>query len=411
MNISPNFSPPLKLMQPYFLLSGFFYMLSMIWIFFLDFNLDLKDFILIGWVHLFMLGFIMMAIFASMAQLGVIVVETNHYYVDIFKYVWVFLTSGLMLMLIGFYIDTSYLIYGGVLVLIAMCIYAIEFLLTLKTARRKTSITNAMKMSNFFLLLGILTGLVMAFSFNGYIEINPHTLLNTHTFGLVVGFVIMLIMGISIILIPMFGFSKRLSDNEFKNSFITLSIGVSVMMISPIFLTNILQNIAYIITICAVLLYFYQLYKMHKSRKKVVHDIWAISMYVSFTSFIISFVSLVSYLFLDNEIILRFGLWLMLIGFFSFIIIGNFYKVIPFLIWFQIYSPLIEEQAVPMLHELLPKRIVFLQWFYSTAGLLLSSVAILIQNTQLFYGGITMLSMGSVLFFLIILKIIKTHIK
>jgi hypothetical protein len=70
--------------------------------------------------------------------------------------------------------------------------------------------------SNFFLLFGIITGLMMAFGFNGILEINPHNFLNIHTYSLVVGFVILLIMGISIILIPMFGYSKRISDNNFS---------------------------------------------------------------------------------------------------------------------------------------------------------------------------------------------------
>ena len=411
MNISPNFSPSIKLMKPYFLFSSFFYTLSMIWIFFLDINLDMKDFQLVGWVHIYMLGFVMMAIFASMAQLGPIIVETKHRNVNIFKYVWMFLVSGLMLMIYGFYINNSFLIYGGILVLVAMAIYAIEFLLTLKNARRKTSITDAMKMSNFFLLLGIITGLVMAFSFNGYIDINPHLLLNMHTFGLVVGFVILLIMGISIVLIPMFGFSKRVSDNEFKSSFITLSIGVITMMLSVFFLTNLLQNMAYSITTIAIGLYFFQLYKMNISRKKIVHDIWAKSMYVGFLSFIVSFFILISYLFSDNEIMLKVGMWLMMIGFFGFLIMGNFYKIIPFLVWFQIYSPLIEEQSVPMLHQLLPKELANLQWIYSTLGLFTSSVAILLEDKQLFLGGIVLLSVGSVLFFLIILKIIRTHVE
>lgn len=336
MNISPNFSPSVKLMQPYFILSGFFYLLSMVWIFFLDFNLAIKDFNLVGWVHLYMLGFVMMAIFASMAQLGPIIVETKHYNVNIFKFVWWFLTSGLFLMLVGFYINISFLIYGGLLVLVAMAIYAIEFLLTLKNARRKTSITNAMKMSNFFLLLGITTGLIMAFAFNGIIDLNPHKLLNAHTFGLVVGFVILLIMGISIILIPMFGFSKRLSDNEFQNSFITLSIGVISMILSSFFLTNILENIAYIITFLALILYLFQLFKMNKSRKKVIHDIWARSMYIGFSSFIIASIMLIFYLFSDNEIILKLSMWLILVGFMGFLIIGNFYKIIPFLVWFHL---------------------------------------------------------------------------
>ena len=90
----------------------------------------------------------------------------------------------------------------------------------------------------------------------------------------------------------------------------------------------------------------------------------------------------------------------MLVGFFGFLIIGNFYKIIPFLIWFQIYSPLIEEQRVPMLHELLPSKLANLQWFYSTTRLILSSLGIFLTNNQFFYGGIVLLSVGGVIFFL-----------
>lgn len=410
MNISPNFSPPISLMKPYFLLSGFFYFLSMFWLFFIDPFSDFKDFHLVGWVHLYMLGFVMMAIFSAMAQLGPIVIEANHYNVNIFRYLSVFVLSGLILLLIGFYINAAFLLYGGILVLIAMSIYAIEFLLTLKNARRSTSITKAMKMSNFFLLLGILTGLIMAAAFNGLIEINPHSILNIHTFGLVVGFIILLIMGISIILLPMFGSSKRISDNEFSNSFIAVSTGVIIMMISPFVFTPIMENVAYLITSLSILLYFYQLYKMTSSRKKVEHDIWAKSMYVAFISFIISFLLLVSYLFTQNETILRVGVWIMFIGFFGFVIIGNFYKIIPFLVWFHIYSPLIEEKQVPMLHELLPQKLASLQWFFSTIGLLISSIAIILHYEKMFYGGVLLLSVAGLIFLTTINKILNTEI-
>lgn len=385
-------------------------MLSMVWLFFINPFANISDFNLIGWVHLYMLGFVMMAIFSAMAQLGPIVVETKHYNVNVFKYVWIFLVIGLSLMLFGFYIDIVYLIYGGIFVLIAMSIYAIEFLLTLRNTKRRTSITKAMKMSNFFLLLGIISGIIMALGFNNLIDINPKTILNTHTFGLVVGFVILLIMGISIILIPMFGLSKRISDNEFSNSFITLSFAVGIMMASPLFLTTYLQNIAYGITVIAIVLYLFQLYKMTSSRAKVVHDIWAKSMYVGFISFVISFVLLISYLYNENELILKLGMWIMLVGFFGFLIIGNFYKIIPFLVWFHIYSPLIEQRAVPMLHELLPKKLTNFQWIFSTMGLIISSIGITIENEKLFFLGLFFLSIGAVLFFVIINKILKINI-
>ena len=397
-------------MQPYFFLSGFFYLASMFSLLFLNVDRSLQDFSLIAWVHLYMLGFVMMAIFAAMAQLGPIVVETPHFKVTIFKYLWGFLLMGLLLMLYGFLSSVTYLLIGGTSVFLAMFLYSTEFLLTLKNAQRKTSITLAMKMSNLFLLIGIITGLVMASAFSGLLSFNPQNILHIHTFGLVVGFVILLIMGISIILIPMFGSSKRISDNEFKNSFFTISLGVLTMMFSPLFVTPFVKNIAYSITIVAILLYFYQLCKMSSSRARSKHDIWARSMYVAFGSFILAFIFLVLYLFSDIALLLRLGVWLLFIGFFGFVIIGNFYKILPFLVWFHIYSPLIEERAVPMLHELLPNRLANLQWFYSLSGLVLTSIALLTENSRLFLGGGVLLATASLIFFIIIIKLLKVKI-
>lgn len=410
MNVSPDFSPSIKIMKPYFILSGFFYLLSMIWLFFINPQSALDDLHLIAWVHIYMLGFVMMAIFSAMAQLGPVVVETKHYKVNVFKYIWIFLTLGLILMVAGFYINMKLLMYGGFLVLIAMSIYAIEFFLTLKNARRKTSITNAMKMSSLFLLLGIISGLIMAFGFNGYIQIDPHSILKTHTFGLVVGFVILLIMGISIILVPMFGSSKRISDNEFSNSFYTLSFAVIIMLLSPFFLTIYLEYLAYSLSILAILLYFFQLFKMTSSRKRTVHDIWARSMYIGFSSFIISFLFLISYIFTNDALILKLAMWIMLVGFFGFLIIGNFYKIIPFLIWFQIYSPLIEEQEVPMLHELIPKKLTDLQFIFSSIGLVVSAFGILIGMYSIFYTGVIFLIIGATLFFISIYKMFEKNL-
>ena len=186
--------------------------------------------------------------------------------------------------------------------------------------------------------------------------------------------------------------------------------GVLIMMISPFIFTQVTENIAYTVTAISIILYFYQLYKMTSSRKRVDHDIWAKSMYVAFISFFISFILLVIYLLNQNELFLRVGMWIMFIGFFGFVIIGNFYKIIPFLVWFHIYSPLIEERAVPMLHELLPKRLANLQFFYGVVGLIISSIALIINDTNMFYGGAVLLSVSGSIFLITINKTLKIDI-
>jgi len=407
MNVNPEFSPSIKLMKPYFLLSSFFYLISFLVLFFIPFNSELTNFKLVGWVHIYMLGFIMLAIFSAMAQLGPVVVETKHYNVNIFKYLFKFLLVGLIILILGFYYDANLLVVGGIFILIAMCIYAIEFLLTLKSARRKTSVTKAMWMSNIFLLVGIISGIIMSCAFSGCLDINPHTILKAHTFGLVVGFIILLIMGISIILIPMFGSSKRISDNVFTKSFYTLAGGVILMLLSTLFSSLILEYLSYLLTTLSIMFYFYQLFSMVKSRKIIEHDIWAKYMYVGFISFIISFLLLISYIFNNNEEVLKLGMWILMIGFFGSLIIGNLYKIIPFLVWFHIYSPLIETQSVPMLKDLIPHRVSNLQWFLNSTALIFSSTAILLNNHQLFTGSLVIYTLSSFIFLLIINKLLK----
>jgi len=410
MNVSPSFSPPIKLMRPYFLISSILYFLSMLSLFLLEFRVDIVDFYLVAWIHLYLLGFLMSAIFAAMAQLGPIIIENGHFEVSIFKYLWIILLFGLALLLGGFIFNALLLPYGGLLILLAMAIYAIEFLLTLKGSKRTTAITKAMKMSNLFLLIGILTGLIMSLAFNGFIDINPHSLLQVHTFGLLVGFITLLIMGISIILIPMFGSSKRISDNEFSSSFYAISSGVFLMILSPFAFTQELKNASYTLVTLSLLLYLYQLYKMTRSRKRIEHDIWAKNIYLAFGSFIFASLFLILFIFTDSSLHLRLGMWLLFIGFFAPIIIGNFYKIVPFLVWFHIYAPLIEERPVPMLHELLPLRLANLQFLYLFFGVLFTSIAIFLDYASLFYGGAVLLSISGLLFTIIINNILKTKI-
>ena len=407
MNVSPSFSPPIKLMKPYFIILAIFFMLSMSTLSFLNPSISLLDLKTIGWTHLYMLGFVMLSIFSAMAQLAPVIVETKHNNVKIFKFLWILLTIGLLFMLIGFFIEIKYLLFGGGLVLVSMLIFATEFLLTLKTARRKTAITNAMKMSNFFLIIGILSGLSMALNFNGMLELNLDKIIKVHTFGLLVGFVILLIMGISTVLIPMFGLSKRVSDNDFLKSFVTITIGVCFMILSAFFTSNYFEKLSYLFTTIAILLYFYQLYKMIKSRKKVVHDIWAKSIYVGFISFFISFCLFILYMYNQNELILKLASFLLLVGFFGFLITANLYKIIPFLMWFHTYSPYIGEKPVPMLHELLDEKLANLQIIYSTLGLISVSLSIIFNNTKLYQSGVTFLVFGSVLFFISVHKMLK----
>jgi hypothetical protein len=62
-----------------------------------------------------------------------------------------------------------------------------------------------------------------------------------------------------------------------------------------------------------------------------------------------------------------------------------------------------------MLHQLLDKKLSEFQWLYSTLGLLLSSIALLMESSTLFYGGVLLLGVGGVLFLVTIGKVFKEN--
>ncbi len=406
MNVSPDFSPPMRIMAPYFLVASLSYLFAMIVLFFLDIGADWHHSTVVGWAHLYMLGFVMMSIIAAMAQLGPVIVEADHRFLSFFHLIWVALSAGLVLLLLGFYLWARLLPFGAVFILLAMMLFAVDFWWTLSHGARHTSVTRSMKTSNLFLLLGVVSGLVMAFIYNGAsLALEPWYY--SHIVALIGGFVLMLIMGISTILVPMFGSSKRVSDNDFGMSFKSMFAGVALSIAGSLLPYEALYSIGMVLMMFSVIFFIYQLFRMFTSRARIEHDVWALSMYVAVVSLGLAWLFLALY-FLGISELLRPGLWLLLVGFMGFMILGNWYKILPFLVWFQRYAPLVETQAVPMLHELVNQRMARMQFYCSSGGLFLTTLALLIVNAQLFSIGAALLVVGAVFMLLQVMGLLRS---
>jgi len=104
------------------------------------------------------------------------------------------------------------------------------------------------------------------------------------------------------------------------------------------------------------------------------------------------------YFFLGKENYLIASAWLFFFGFFAFLITGHIYKIIPFLVWFEKFSPLVGKQKVPMLADMVPYKSSQAQLIYSGVGVLLVTVAILVGSNALMGAGASFLVIGSLAF-------------
>ena len=135
--VSQDFAPPFKLISPFFILGSLFYLLSVLYLFFFSIeNISMLDAKVVSFVHLFLLGFIMMTIFGAMAQLVPVVLEVGHFGVELFYAIWPLLSIGTILMVTGFLNYPMILPFGGVVVLIAIMIFVMEIFLTIKKVKK-----------------------------------------------------------------------------------------------------------------------------------------------------------------------------------------------------------------------------------------------------------------------------------
>ena len=405
--IGKDFAPPLKLIAPYFKIGVTFYLLAMVALLSFSPTFIYQEMAIAGWVHLFLLGFVMVIIFGAMAQLIPVVLEVGHAIVDLYYVILPLLGVGVIGMVLGFWVNPALLSYGGLLVLISMVIFAIEAFATLKKAEIKTLTVKTIAVSNSFLLLGILSGFVIALGLSGAISVDVNAILKAHVYAVLGGFVLLTIMGLSLTLIPMFSLAHGFDETPIKRGFNLVAVGVGLVFISAIAGKEIIEWIGYITTIVGVGFYIYQIYIIYKLTVRKEMDIWAKSMLFGFSSLIASVVfGLISFIPKISEVWLHVSVWFFMVGFIGFLINGHLYKIVPFLVWFERFSPLVGKEKVPMLHEMYPKEQSSMMFWYSSIGTVLGAVGLLFESDYIFTFGVSLLIVGAVFLYMSMSKML-----
>jgi len=407
-SISQDFAPPFKLIAPFFILGGLFYIFATIFLFFIPIQeVSFTDPKILSFVHIFLLGFVMMTIFGAMAQLVPVVLEVGHFGVELFYSIWPLLGIGTILMGIGFLNSPQLLPYGGLIVLIALMIFVMEIFLTIKKVEKFNIVMTSILISNTFLFFGIIFGLLMALGYAGTIDVNIATLLKSHVFLVIGGYISITLMGLSLVLLPMFGLSHGFSKKPLEMAVILMSIAVVSVVVSSFANIIILEYIGYALAVVSLVVYFYLVQTIFKTRARKELDIYTHSLTYAYFSMLIALVLGVVYLFSSYEPLLLTSGWLIFFGFFGFAITGHVYKIVPFLVWFERFSPLVGKQKVPMLADMLPPKSSEAQLIFGAIGVSIVAIAILFQNDMILKAGASFLVFGAVAFFRSLLYMIN----
>ncbi len=394
MNVSPDFSLPLRIVAPYFIAGVAFYILSIILLLSMPFNPDIRDTSLIAFSHSYMIGFVMMVIIGAMAQLSVVVAEVYHKHPRAFIITFILLLLGTVIIIYGFLANSIYIPIGGMLILVSLFIYIYNLFISVSMSSRSSAVVDSMRFSTLFLAVGLIFGIVMALGYGGVVDIDPSAIAPLHIMSIFGGYVMLNIMGVSTVLLPMFGACSRPSDMAHKISFYMM-IATVIMMIFSLFLP-LLSKISAILASISIIYYMFVVFRIFTSKKRKYSDVWERFIAVSFISLLLFMIVLAIYIFSHLEILLKLSFYILMIGFLGFLIVAHLYKIVPFLVWFERFAPFIEEKAVPSLYELLPAKVATTQWYFATAALVLSSIALLLEIEILWYFALSLLLISSI---------------
>lgn len=397
VSITTDFAPPFKLIVPYFIVGTLIYLISAL----LTLNFDVStlhylDASVLSWVHLFLLGFAMMIIFGAMAQLIPVVLEVGHWAVELFYIIWPLLLIGLLLMVFGFSVSSSFLPFGGTFILISIGIFVLNVFVTLRKVETFSLVVKTVIFSNVFLFMGLIFGIVMALTFSGALSLNVMVLLKAHVYLIVGGYIGVSIMGLSLVLLPMFGLSHNFSKVPITVAFYMLSVGVICVTLSSILNLDLIMYLGYTLSIASFFIYFAQIVLIYKTRARKENDIWVKSMFFAYFSLITSLLLGIIYLLTGNDSILMAGGWLFFMGFIGFIISGHLYKIVPFLVWFERFAPLVGKKKVPMLADMVPTKSATYQLVFTSTGIAICTLGLLFSHDTTFKVGASFLIIGAI---------------
>ena len=396
MNISQQFAPPFKLVGSFFVSAMLILFIGIVLLFNFDINsLHTQNAFVLSWVHLFLLGFIMMSIFASMAQLLPVVLEVEHFSIDLYYVVNPLLFIGTILIFFGFYKYPVILSYGGVIVFISFFIFLFESFLTIKKVKKLNFLSTTVLVANIFLLLGLIVAIILSFVYSGNLDLDIKALMLSHIYLVFVGYLGITIISMSYILIPMFWLSHSFNNIYLKLAFYSISVGVVLVVLSQILKFKLFENLGYFVVLVGFILFIYQLYLIFKTKVRKQKDIYYKYIVFSVVNFVTALILVCLYFIVLNDYFLVVAGFIFLLGFLTPIITAHLYKIIPFLVWFHRFAPLVGKQKVPMLADMVPIKSSDFGFVFYFVGFVLSLIAFSLSSDILFKSAISFLLIGT----------------
>lgn len=344
---------------------------------------------LIAITHILILGWASMVVFGALYQLIPVVYETSLYSEKLAKITfWMFVISVSSLSY-SFWIASfaNLLFYSSILMFSSLLLFIINLHLTYRKTNKRNIQSKFINTGIYWLALTELLGTIIVFNFRynflndshlHYLKIHAH-------FGLI-GWFLLLIIGSSSILIPMFMVSHNLKENKLTRAYYFINVSLILISMDWLFVHSQFFIFGYW-TLFVVGIFFFLSYvaDAYKKRLKKKLDI-GMKYTVIAISLLILPLLMALFLILQGEttaFVLRMSTaygFSILFGVISMLIFGQTYKTLPFIVWLNKYQPFVGKQKTPFPRELYSSTIAKYQFYIYLLSISMLFLGLIIKN-------------------------------
>lgn len=414
-SLSTAYAPPYKIVMKYFFTAIFsFFLLNLL----LAFNYD--SFMghhfqpkILALTHIATLGWITMLIFGALFQLIPVILQVKLFSEKLAEIqFWVF-TFGVFMLVYSFwfFLLGDPMIIGASLINLAVIIFIINVIVTFTRVKEWNITATYLSAALFYLLFTTIFGLLLSINLGHPIfESNHLTFLIFHVNIAIIGWVTMVIMGVTFKLIPMFTLSHNFSTRSGKIAFVFVNLGlVGFLLLLNLPENKILFLFSASLIVVGILFFLYQVYIIFKKRIRKKLDSALRFTITAYLALGITALSGFSFLFFDytkiRNIALAYG-YMFIFGFISMLIVGQMYKILPFLTWYHKYSSKAGIEKVPALREMYNEKIAAVGLYLMIMAVIGAIVSSLLSFNLLVLVFFIMMLLSSLLFIFNMIKIV-----
>ena len=420
VGVASKNAPPPNVVVPHFVFGGIsFLVLSVILLLNTDiisghyFNPKI-----LAMVHLTTLGWISMIIFGALYQLVPVVLDVKLHNEKLARINFFIYALSIIIFVFAFwdfYNNIHLFQIGGTLMFTSISLFSYNIMMSAFNAKRKLIAAKFIISSIFWFFTTAVFGLILVFQLTTpFLDVNHLSFLKAHAHFGFVGWFLLLIIGVSSRLIPMFLVTHNLNEKKLEFALYTINIGL-IALATSFFMelrpTYILISATPIIL--GLISYVSFLHDAYVNRIKKVLDIGMQHTFMSIITLVFPVIfAIIAPFTLENEFefsqqtVLVYGLSILL-GFITSLILGQMYKTLPFIIWLFEYRGKMGKGDVPMPIDLYNQKVAQIHYFTFAFGFLALITGVLTNYTPIVFLGSVLFVVTAMLFNYNIIKIIR----